>query len=109
MSKWPVPSAKKEVQASFGIANYYRQFLENYSSKASPLIDLTKDASFRCGYQQQQAFNRLRTECLSATSLTQFDRTFETIIERDASNQAIAGIMSQYHIVNRAKQLQRVA
>ena len=33
----------------------------------------------------------------------QFDRRLETSIETDASNQAIGGILSQYHIVNRAK------
>ena len=35
----------------------------------------------------------------------QFDCTRENIMEIDASNQAVAGILSQYHIVNGAKQL----
>ena len=43
---WPVPTKKKEVQAFLGFANYYRQFIENYSAKARPLIDLTKDVPF---------------------------------------------------------------
>ena len=29
MSKWPVPTKKKEVQAFLGFANYYRRFIEN--------------------------------------------------------------------------------
>ena len=41
MSKWPIPTKKKEVQAFFGFANYYRQFIVNYSTKARALIDLT--------------------------------------------------------------------
>ena len=40
--------------------------------------------------------------------ITQFDRDLETIMETDASNQAIAGILSQYHKVNGAKQLHPV-
>ena len=48
MSKWPVPTKKKEVQAFLGFANYYRRFIENYSGKARPLINLTKDVPCSC-------------------------------------------------------------
>ena len=108
MSKWPVPTKKKEVQAFLGFTNCYRRFIKNYSAKACPLIDLTKDVPFSWGHQQQQAFDELRTRFLSAPILTQFDRTLEIIMEPDANNQAIAGILSQYHIVNGAKQLHPV-
>ena len=57
---------------------------------------------------QQQAFDELRAQFLSAPILTQFDRTLETIMETDASNQAIADILSQYHVVNGRKQLHPV-
>ena len=106
--KWPVPTKKKEVQAFSGFANYYRRFMENYSAKARPLIDLTKDVPSSWGDQQQQAFDEVITRISSAPILTQFDRTLETIMETDASNQAIAGILSQYHNVNGAKQLHPV-
>ena len=53
MSKWQVPTKKKEVQAFLGFANYYRRVIENYSPKARPLIDLTKDVPFSCGHQQR--------------------------------------------------------
>ena len=46
MSKWPVPTKKKEVQAFLGLANYYRRLIEDYSTEARPLIDLTKDIPF---------------------------------------------------------------
>ena len=108
MSKWPLPTKKKEVQAFLGFANYYSRFIENYSAKARPLIDLTKDAPFSWGHQQQQAFDELRTRFLCTPILTQVDRTLKTIIETDACNQAIAGILSQYHIVKAVKQLHPV-
>ena len=108
MSKWPVRTKKTEVQTLLDFANYYRRFIEDYSAKARPLIDLTKDLPFSWGHQQQQAHDELRTRFLSALILTQFDRTLATIMETDASNHAIAGILSQYHIVNRAKQLHPV-
>ena len=65
MSKWPVPTETTEVQAFLGFANYYRRCIENYSAKARPLIDLTKDVPFSWGHQQQQAFDELRTRFLS--------------------------------------------
>ena len=45
---------------------------------------------------------------MSAPILTKWDRALETIMEIDASNQAIAGILSQYHIKNGVKQLHPV-
>ena len=44
--KWKTPTKKKEVQAFLGFANYYRQFIKNYSAKAKPLIKLSKDVPF---------------------------------------------------------------
>ena len=105
MSKWPIQTKKKEVQELLGFANYYRRFIVNYSAKPSHLIDLTKYVPFTWGHIQQQAFDELPARLLSPPILTQFDRTLETIMDTDASNQALAGILSQYHVVNRAKQL----
>ena len=55
-----------------------------------------------------QAFNELQARFLSAPILTQLDRTLETIMGTDASNQALAGILSLYHVVNECKQLHPV-
>ena len=57
-------------------------------------MDLTKDVPFTWGHTEQQAFNEVRVRFLSAPILTQFDGPLETIMETDASNQAIAGILS---------------
>ena len=52
MSKWPVPTKKQEVQAFLGFPNYYRRFIENYSAKARPLIDLANEVPFSYGHPQ---------------------------------------------------------
>jgi len=59
ITKWPVPTKKKEVQVFLGFANYYQWFIVNYSSKARPLIELTRDVPFSWGFEQQAAFNEL--------------------------------------------------
>ena len=105
MSNWSIPTNKKVVQESLGFANYYSRFIINYNSKACPLIDLTIDVPFTCGHASQQAFDELGTRFLPGPILTQFDGTLETIIETDAGNQPIAGILSQYHVVCGCKQL----
>ena len=105
MSKCPRPTKKKEVQVFLCFTNYYRRFINNYNGEARPLIDLTKDVPFSWGLAQQQAFDGLMQRFISTPIRRQFDGTLETIMETDANNQAIAGILSQYHVINGAKQL----
>jgi len=105
MFKWPTPTKKKEAQAFLSFANYYRQFIANYSGKARPLIDLPRDVAFSWREAQQQSFDELKQLFLSASILTQFDRCCETIMETDKSKQAISSILSQYYIVNGVKKL----
>ena len=52
MSKWPIPINKKEVQEFLGFADYYRQFIVNYSANAHPLIDLAKDVPSKWRHTQ---------------------------------------------------------
>ena len=93
---WKTPAKKKEVQAFLGFANYYRRFIKNYSAKVKPLTELTKDIPFSWGHAQQTAFDDLKTAFTTAPVLRPFDRNLQTIMETDASNQAIAGVLSQY-------------
>ena len=44
--EWKTPTKKKELQAFLGFANYYRQFIKNYSPKVKLLIELMKDVPF---------------------------------------------------------------
>ena len=39
MSKWLMAIQKKKLQLFLGFANYYCQFIINYSANAYPLID----------------------------------------------------------------------
>ena len=57
MSKWPIPTKKKKGQIFLVFANYYRRFVVNYSAKARPLINVTKDVPFTWGHTQHQAFD----------------------------------------------------
>ena len=66
----------------------------------SPLPKLTKDIPWSWGAQQQEAFDKLKAEFQKAPILAQWDRTLLTLLETDASNQAVAGVLSQLHPAN---------
>ena len=103
MSQWSIPTKEIEVQACLGFANYSRRLIENYIAKALRLVDVIKDVPFSWRHQQQQAFDEQSTRFLSPPILTQLDCILETIMETDASNQDVVGILSQCHSVNEAK------
>ncbi len=42
VTEWPQPSIVKELQRFLGFANFYRRFIRNYSTVASPLTSLLK-------------------------------------------------------------------
>ena len=50
---------------------------------------------FSWGQQQQEAFDELKRDLQEAQILVQFDRSRPILIETDASNQAISGVLSQ--------------
>ena len=57
---WLVPKTVKEVQSYLGFANFYRKFINNYSSLASPLTSLTrKIAKFCWSPEAEAAFRSL--------------------------------------------------
>ena len=108
IKNWPIPSRKKQVQSFLGFANYYRNFIAGYSEKARPLTRLTEEVPFIWEKEQNDSFNELIQAFINEPILRQFDRSLPTIMETDASNQAIAGILSQYHVENEVKILHPV-
>ena len=46
-----------------GLFNYYRGFCQGFSSIAAPIVRLTaKNVAFTWGQEQQEAFDKLKTE-----------------------------------------------
>ena len=39
---WPTPRTVKDIRAFLGLASYYRRYIPNFASVATPLTDLTK-------------------------------------------------------------------
>jgi hypothetical protein len=93
---WPTPRNVHEVRVFLGFANYYRPFIKSYSTTATPLTSLTKkDIGFTWDDKAQAAFDTLKRSFTDASMLRHFDPTLPSTMETDASDYAIAGILSQ--------------
>jgi len=63
---WPIPENWTDVQAFIGFVNFYRCFIQNFSTIARPLFDLTcSDKAWNWDTKEQDAF-----ECLKAAVTT---------------------------------------
>ena len=93
---WPAPKTVKELQSFLGFANFYRRFIDNYSGIVVPLTRLLrKDIKWKWGERQQQVFDLLKEAFTAAPILRHFDPKLPVIVECDASDYAIAAIVSQ--------------
>ena len=78
------------------MASFYRRFVPNNSTLASPLNELVKkDVSFNWGEKQESAFQQLKEKLTNAPilALPNFSKTFE--LECDASGVGIGAVLLQ--------------
>ena len=96
ISSWPVPTSVKSLQSFLGFANFYRMFLPQYSAVINPMLKLLKkDQKFKWDEDCQTAFDKLKSDFSSAPILRHPDTSKPFIVEADASDYAIGGILSQ--------------
>ncbi|KAG5847077.1 hypothetical protein ANANG_G00122120 [Anguilla anguilla] len=98
IATWPKPLTKKQVRTFLGLVGYYRQFIPNFASIATPLHDLTsKNRPNRVSWtaETEAAFGTLRqTLCSEPVLVTPaFDQTF--VLQTDASMGGIGAVLSQ--------------
>jgi len=68
---WLEPKKVKNIQSFLGFANFYCQFIFNYSDIVIPLTRLTrKDIPWKFNFSCQDAFNSLKKTFISTLILT---------------------------------------
>jgi hypothetical protein len=101
IQNWRAPQNIHDVQVFLGFCNFYRRFIKNYAGITKPITDTLKKKGkdFSWGPEQESAF--LKLKILFHTDNTPIMRHFNpewpAILETDASDFAISGVLSQLH------------
>ena len=102
IKEWPKPKTYREVQVFLGFVNFYRRFIYRYSKIVAPLTSLLKGSEngkkkgpFEWPESAEQAFRQLCDIFMSASLLTHYDPSKKIRVKTDASNFAVADILSQ--------------
>ncbi len=94
---WPMPRKGKDIQSFLGFANFYRRFIHEYSDIIIPLTCLTcKGTPWKFDNKCMAAFNELKQAFTHAPILTYWVPDRQLVVETDASDYAIATILSIY-------------
>lgn len=96
ISNWPTPTCVKELQAFLGLANYYRRFIEFFSTTTLPLTNLLKkDQAWTWTHQHDRAVATLKSAFTAMPVLHYPNANKPYIIECDASDYALGAVLSQ--------------
>ena len=94
--EWPVPENWTDVQAFIGFANFYRRFIQDFSTIARPLFDLThSDQAWNWGIKEQEAFERLKMTVTTALTLASPQDSEPFCIKADSLDFASRAVLSQ--------------
>ena len=92
--EWLTPKYVKDVQKFLGLANYYRQFIENFVSIARPLHDIVKkDKKWDWMERQEKAFRKLKERFTKEPVLAAPDIDKKMRMEVDTSDYVTEGVL----------------
>ena len=74
VKEWKTPTKIKEVESFLGFANFYRQFIKNFSHMARPLNELKGKKEWKWEEEQQRAFDELKDKIISQPVLALLKR-----------------------------------
>ena len=104
----PQPQNKSQLRSFLGMAGYYRRFVDNYSSIALPLTNLTKKGSpdkLPWDQECQKSFDLLKLKLSSEPVLILPDESRTFVLRTDASGKSLGACLMQ----DRGQGLQPIA
>lgn len=98
VQEWPVPRTVKQVRSFVGLGAYYKRFVEGFSEICKPLFKLCeKNRKFEWTNLCQCAFETLKDKLTSAPVLAYPITGQSYILDTDASQTCVGGVLSQIH------------
>jgi len=95
IQEWLEPKKVKDIQSFLDFAKFYRCFIFNYSDIVIPLTRLTRKVTlWNFDDDCRIAFNTLKQAFTSAPILTYWVPDAQLVVETDASDYALAAILS---------------
>lgn len=96
VAEWPTPNNMKRLQRFLGFANFYRQFIRDFSKIVAPLTRLTSPkVPFKWTNETDCAFLELKERFSSAPILIHPDASRQFVVEVDASDTGVGAVLSQ--------------
>jgi hypothetical protein len=95
VQEWPTPKNKHEIRSFLGLCTYYRRFISGSANIAKPLTKLTGQKQiFQCSSELEAAFKTLKGYLCTAPILAYSQPGERFIVDTDASNVGIGGVLS---------------
>ena len=96
MANWARPEDKKNLRSFLGLCSYYRSFIKDFSTIAKPLSSMSSpNVKFTWTNECTEAFNTLKSMLVSAPILGHVKGDGEFILDSDASDFGLGGVVSQ--------------
>ena len=95
---WPRPATRKQVKSFLGLLAYYQKFVNNFSSIAAPLYEMTSKShpnKVRWSEEAERAFQRLKEALCSEPVLRAPDFQRPFILHTDASGTGLGAVLAQ--------------
>ncbi|GBG77427.1 hypothetical protein CBR_g23876 [Chara braunii] len=93
---WPTPRTLTELRSFFGLANYYRKFVRNFSTIAAPLRRLLrKETIWKWDKDCTSTMKKLKQALIEYLVLKVADPSLPFVVTTDASQYGIGAVLQQ--------------
>lgn len=95
--EWETPTTVKGARGFIGFANFYRQFIRDFSRIVQPIHNaINRKDRFAFDEEAEKAFQFLKRAFVSAPALVNFDPGRETVVDCDSSGYVTGAALMQY-------------